>query len=232
MSQPETYFRPAIALFAGVSGLLALWILASQLSVTDVYKLPTTSDTAAVAKLSRRDAALAANLGVIRGDLWAQSAFTYSYLFWANSGVNSPNSSIDDPSSVDEARQRIEKALIYAPHRSDVWLILAAIRSRLNRSNLDPAPALKMSFYTGPSEASLIPMRLLVAARSMALNDADVQQFVRRDIRLILLRMPALKPAIQAAYHDANSGNKRIIESAVNELDPTFAQLLRAVSGL
>jgi hypothetical protein len=232
MYQPEMHFRSAMILFAGVSGLLALWILAAQLSVANVYKLPSAPNTTAAAKHLRRDAALAANLGIIRGDLWAQSAFTYGDLLWDSPGVSSPNSSSDNALSADVASRRIEKALRYAPHRSDVWLLLAALGSRLNWPNVDPASALKMSFYTGPSETSLIPLRLLVAARSTALGDADVQQFVRRDIRLILLRMPALKPAIQSAYHEANPANKRIIENAVNELDPTFAQLLRAVSGL
>jgi hypothetical protein len=230
MYQPETHFRTVMVLFAGVSGLLALWILAAQLSDISVYKLPSTPNAAAVAKIHRRDAALAANLGVIRGDLWAQSAFTYADLFWENSGISSVNSSSDNVAGV--ARPSIEKALSYAPHRSDVWLLLTALSSRLNWPNLDPASALKTAFYTGPSETSLIPLRLLVAARSTALNDPDVQQFVRRDIRLILLRMPALKPAIQVAYHEANSANKRIIESAINELDPAFVQQLRTMSAL
>jgi len=232
MLQPETHFRAALILFAGVSAVLGLWILLTQLSATDVRDLPTTTDAAAIARIHRRDAALAAHLGVIRGDLWAQSAFTYSDLFWGNSSAKSPNNSGDDALSADVARRRMEQALNYAPHRGDVWLILAAISSRLNWQYPDSSSALKMAFYTGPSESSLIPMRLLVAARSSALGDADMQQFVRRDIRMILLRLPTLKPAIQAAYHEANSANKRIIESAVNELDPAFVQLLRAISGL
>jgi hypothetical protein len=71
-------------------------------------------------------------------------------------------------------------------------------------------------------------MRLLVAARSTSLNDSDVQQFVQRDIRLILLRIPELRRAIQIAYRAANSTNKQIIEKAVNEIDPAFIEPLRA----
>jgi hypothetical protein len=219
MSESETGFRMAIVAFAAVAGLLAFWILATQLSIAGVYKLPTTIDTSAAAKIHRRDTALPAALGVVRGDLWAQSAFTYSDLFWANS---------DDALSVGVARRHIEEALTYAPHRSDVWLILAAVGSRLGWRKPDPVSALKMAFYTGPSEISLIPMRLLVAARSTSLNDSDVQQFVQRDIRLILLRIPELRRAIQIAYRAANSTNKQIIEKAVNEIDPAFIEPLRA----
>jgi hypothetical protein len=219
MSQSETRLRMAIVAFAAVSAVLAFWILASQLTVTGVYKLPTTTDTAAAAKLHRRDTAWAAGLGIVRGDLWAQNAFTYSDLFWANA---------EDAQSMDTARHRIERALTYAPHRSDVWLILAALGSRLGWRQPDPVSALKMAFYTGPSEISLIPMRLLVAARSPSLSDGDIQQFVRRDIRLILLHIPELKRAVQIAYRVANSANKQIIEKAVNEVDPAFVESLRA----
>jgi hypothetical protein len=229
LPQSEMYFRMPLLLFSGLSAVLALWILVTQLSLGEAYGLPTSAETAAAARVHRHDAALAASIGIIRGELWARSAFTYADLFWDNP-IKPVNTSVDDAGSANAARRILGKALSYAPHRADVWLAFAAIGSRFNWQNPDPASALKMAFYTGPSETSLIPMRLVVAAQSNALNDTDVQQFVRRDIRLVLLRVPDLKPAIQSAYREATSANRRIIESAVNDLDPTFVELLRANS--
>ena len=219
----EIRFRIALLSFAGIAASLALWILAAQLFRTDVRSLPTDPETAAVAKLRREGAALAASMGVIRGDLWAQSAFTYTDLYWAN--LDAP---LKDTRSADAARRTIEKALDYAPHRTDVWLLLAALSSRFNWLHLDPTSALKMSFYTGPNEISFIPMRLLVATRASLLNDPELQHFVVRDIRLILLRLPKLRPAIQTAYRAANSTSRQIIETAVREVDPSFVDRLRS----
>ena len=80
-----------------------------------------------------------------------------------------------------------------------------------------------MSYYTGPSELPLMPIRSLVAGQLPAL-DAELQQFARRDLR-VLTRQE--KPAVIQAYQSATKAGKQFIEQAVGEIDPTFAKTLR-----
>lgn len=40
-----------------------------------------------------------------------------------------------------------------------------------------------MSYYTAPSDLQLMPVHLLVSARTDARGDVDIQQFVTRDLR-------------------------------------------------
>jgi hypothetical protein len=85
-----------------------------------------------------------------------------------------------------------------------------------------------MSYYTGPNEPHLIPLRLLTATHSNALTDSDLQQLVQRDVRMSLTRWPELRPALAAVYEGAEPDGRRFLEGAVTETDPTFLQTMRA----
>jgi hypothetical protein len=84
-----------------------------------------------------------------------------------------------------------------------------------------------MSYYTGPNELSLLPLRLFIATHSNALADSDMPGLVRRDVRMILTRWPDLRPALAAAYKDAVPDAKRLLDSAVTETDPAFLRAMR-----
>jgi hypothetical protein len=64
--------------------------------------------------------------------------------------------------------------------------------------------ALKMSYFTGPNEIHLIPLRLFTATHSSALTDDDIQRLVQREVRMILTRWPEMKAALPAAYDNAD----------------------------
>jgi hypothetical protein len=85
--------------------------------------------------------------------------------------------------------------------------------------------ALKMSYYTGPSDLRLLPLRLLVATHSQALGDAEVQQLVRRDLRLLLAHGQQL--AIAEAYRGASPVGRRFVEQTLGEIDPAYLGSLR-----
>src|SRR5262249_24565424 len=126
------------------------------------------------------------------------------------------------------ARPIIETALAHAPHNASLWLLAAGLGSRYNWWPTGPAPSINMSYYTGPNEISLAPLRLRVATSSSALAATDVQRFVQRDVRMILTRWHELKPALIATYKDASPDAKRFLESAVADIDPSFLPNMRA----
>src|SRR5258708_4587598 len=100
--------------------------------------------------------------------------------------------------------------------------------SRLDFLNQKVAGPLKMSYYTGPNEIALIPLRILIATRSDAIADPDLQILVGGEIRTIITRKPESKPLILAAYRDALPEGKRFIESTVAALDPALLAAMRA----
>ena len=213
-------FRLATLAFALLLGVQCIWLLLAELSRPNLIRLPTEAQAAAAAVEQRSDAAWAAWIGSIRGDLWAESAFTYADLLWTGPGTDP-----DQTKSLEQARARLDRALDDAPHQAGAWLLLAGLASRYRWPNLNATEALKMSYYTGPSEETLMPLRLSVATCSQAVGDTEVQEFVRRDLRLLLSRQR--KSAVAEAYAGASPAGKRLIEGAVGESDPSSLELLR-----
>jgi hypothetical protein len=213
-------FRVATLVFAMVLGAQSIWLLLAEFSRPGINSMPTDSQSAALAAKQRNDATWAARIGTIRGDLWADSAYTYSDLLWTNSS----NSSENTP-SLALARDRLDRAVHYSPNQPGAWLLLAGLASRYRWSEPDPAEALKMSYYTGPSELQLMPLRLLVTVQQENLNDLQLQQLAQRDIRLLFAHQG--KPVVIQAYQAATPAGKHLIEQAVGEIDPTFVDPLR-----
>jgi hypothetical protein len=222
MNMPsQTTFRLVTLLFAIVLGAQCIWLLLAELSRPGVNRLPTDPQSAALTAKQRSDATWAAWIGAIRGDLWADSAYTYSDLLWASSSNES-----EQTEALDQVQVRLDRALRYAPHQSSTWLLLAGLASRYHWSKSDPTEALKVSYYTGPSELSLMPLRLRVTAQLDQINDSELQLLARRDLRLLIAHDG--KPAIVQAYKSATPAGKSLIEETAKEIDPTFAESFHA----
>jgi hypothetical protein len=210
-------FRIATLVLATVVGLQCIWLLLAELSRPGSHRLATNPAMASNESKGRNDAIWAAWIGAVRGELWAESAFTYADLLWDTTDPQ-------EAEAPERAREQLDKALGYAPHQTDAWLLLAGLESRYRPSKSNPAEALKMSYYTGPSERPLIPLRLLIAARLDALEDIEVQQFIRRDLRYLLaLRQTS---AVAEAYASASPAGKRFLEQAVDDIDPAYRAAL------
>jgi len=218
----QVAFRLMAMLFAALLGVQCVWLLLVEVARPDIDRLPTDTVSAAAAAKQRDAASWAALIGGVRGDLWAQSAFTYADLLWAE---RAPSADADLTKTLARARVSLDHALDDGPHQSSAWLLLAGLALRFPSLGLDPTEPLKMSYYTGPSEQHLVPMRLRIAVHSDRLSDIEMRQFVGRDLRFLLARKQ--KSAIAEAYNAASPAGRSFIEQAVGDVDPSARDSLR-----
>jgi hypothetical protein len=218
---PRIGFRITTLVFAAFLGAQCSWLLVAELLRPGINHLPADATAAADASSHRGAAALAAEIGAIRGDLWAESAFTYADLLWTDADANGAGFA----RAVADARGNLSRALHDAPHESGAWLLLAGLALRYPAPGQNANDELKMSYYTGPSDKLLVPQRLSFAVRFDFVNDFEMRQFVTRDLRLLLARQE--KTAIVAAYNAASPTGKSFIVHAVGEIDPSASELLR-----
>ncbi len=215
----KTWLRVALTLFAVFLSAQAAWILLAERHRLNHIRLPVDGKTATIALAEQDKIKQAASLAVVRGDLWAESAFTYGSQLWLDAG--------DQLNT--EALKTLTRALRYSPHRGDVWLMFAALANKYKWSGYQPSLLLKMSYYTAPNELALLPLRLDVSLHAKGMiDDAELKDMVRRDISVILTRAPALKPALVAAYKSALPQGKAFAERVISEIDPGYLGVVRA----
>lgn len=213
-------FRAVVGALAAMIGILALWILVAELLCPRLTYFPSNSNEARALYAARGSAATAAEVGMIRGDLWTVAAITRaaSLLFGATGSAPEQASQAE----VENMRATAPRAARLSPHDSRIWLVLAGINVRLGGDNPRTAEILKLSYYTGPNEFSLIPLRLLLAVQSSAISDEELQSLVALEIRRIVIQRPDLKPAIALAYKNALPKGREVIEATLEKTDPSF----------
>jgi hypothetical protein len=211
---------PANIIFRFITLLLAMslclqsgWLLIAE-SRPGITELPTDSDSAASVTRRRNSSIWAARIGVFRGELWAESAFTYSDLLW-----DTPKDDATLARELQQAHTNLYRALSQAPETSGAWLLLSGLALRFPNFAQDATTALKMSYYTGPTDVHLMPLRLRIVAQADAFNDIEVRQFVTRDLHIFLAQHQ--EPAIVEAYRASSPSGKHFIEQAVSEIDPS-----------
>ncbi|MGB6538898.1 MAG: hypothetical protein WBF58_23390 [Xanthobacteraceae bacterium] len=216
-------FRRMVLLLAALLGIECAWLLLPELSRPGIGRLPTSPAAAALAGEHRAAAAWAASLAAVRGDLWAESAYTYAILLWADAGARA-----DNKQALVNARARLNNALQRSPQEAGAWLMLAGIDLRYGGPGQKVTDALKMSYYTGPSAPDLLPLRFALVAQSDFNDDVEMRQFVSRDLRLLLARQQ--KQVIVQAYKLASPAGQHFIEQAVGDIDPSALQWLRTAT--
>lgn len=223
--QSPKWFRRAIIAFAAMVGVFATWTVLAELLRRPQATFPATAEAARSLLADRRAATLAAQLAMLRGDLWTECAITYLDLLW---GESPTAIDVDVSAAMALGNAAAERAVIKAPHDARAWLILAGLNTRLGWLNDSATSWLKMSYYTGTNEVALMPLRLLVSVRSNALADEDIRALVRHEIQLIVIRKPDLKSAIIAAHRDALPEGRQFIETTLAEFDPKLLASIRS----
>jgi len=218
-SRAELWLRTAIFTFAIVLGLQAGWILATELSRRATIIDSASVEEGAADSPYQMAASRAARFGLVRGDLWAESALSFVNL--SPTGF-SGRIDLSRSETVEKVRTKAEQALRYSPHDARIWLVLATLDSQFNPRDSRVAALLRMSYYTGANEIELTPLRLLVLARSDALTNDDLKQLVYRDIRNVITRAPQLKYTIITAYREASPVGRELFNQILAELDPTL----------
>ena len=88
--------RVAMLVLTAVVGIYCIWVLSSELIRPGVISLPVDPQSAAIAAQKRARANWAAQVGIIRGDLWAESGYTFANLLWkSSSGEKEPAQSLE-----------------------------------------------------------------------------------------------------------------------------------------
>ena len=223
-SSPPTRLRSGLLVLGVVLGISGIWMLLPDLLSPKATGLPFDRNGAEPAADYRIRAILAAGIGGIRGDLWANAAFTDARFLWINRSTKLDQTSLEQ---VAKAKARAETALALAPINGAAWLFLAKLPATSPDAESRGVTLLEMSYFTAPSAPELAPFRLERVATSSALADKDIQAFVKNDLREIKRRPPEFQQTIIAAYRNALPQNQPIFESLVADVDPTVAQSLR-----
>jgi hypothetical protein len=210
-----------LAIFLAAS---STWLVVSDLLRSGPIGIAVNRTDPAAAK-SYETALLAAQVGSIRGSLWADAAFAdAATLPWPMRSAQTDRALAD---RIDRTRAEMETSLGLAPINAEGWLLLAALPSVPSRNDPRITDLLGMAYFTAPSAAWLAPWRIERAASSAALADPDIQNFVKADMRRILAGPPQQKAAIVTAYRNALPQNQARFEALVADIDPSFAQTLR-----
>jgi hypothetical protein len=225
LSTPTARLRTVLLALGAILGLSGIWMVIPDLLSPKAPDLPFERATAEAAAKHRTGALMAAEIGLVRGDLWAKAAFAGAPFLWTDrSATLDPN----ELKQLERVRNTTETALALAPINGAAWLFLAKLPATSPEAESRVGPLLEMSYFTAPSAPDLALSRIQRAATSTALANKDLQTFVSGDLREGLGRGPQFQQAIIAAYRNALPQNQAVFESLITDADPALAQMLRS----
>lgn len=218
--RPIWKFRLLALVIVVFVGLFSITSLIAELMRPPGLSLPS-RDSEAPSPQTVSVAGLASTIAPFRTDLKAGYAI-------ALAGTALRSGASRSQSTDNEAAQNaVRSALKFGPHDSRMWLVLAQLRAQENLGDPLVTEALKMSYFTGPNRAELIPIRLDLVTASNALSDGDLSELARSDVRAMLTQSSDQRAALIKDYVRASATGKKFLETSVEMLDPAFAASLR-----
>lgn len=218
--RPIWKFRLLALVIVVFVGLFSITSLVAQFMRRPALPLPS-RDSEAPSSQAVSAAGLASSIAPFRTDLKAGHAIAL-----AGKALRS-GASRDQSTDNKAAQDAVQSALKFGPHNSRMWLVLAQLRAQQNLDDPLVTEALKMSYFTGPNRAELIPMRLDLVTVGSALNDTDLSELARSDVRAMLTQSSDQRPALAKDYVRASATGKSFLEDSVRMLDPVFADSLK-----
>lgn len=216
-------FRILLTALALTTGIYAIASAIAEMTALERTAFP--ADAAKIRSPSAGDVpSLLATLSPFRSELESNHA-----LITALQAIESGRQKSATVRSAEhaDALGRVRQTLSISPYNPELWLALALLQAQRDPHDPVVVEALKMTYFTAPNDARLMPVRLDIAGRFDALAIPDVKDLVRNDVQLIMTRRPELKPAIVSAYRRASDLGKTFFQDAVQSIDPTFVPTLR-----
>jgi hypothetical protein len=135
---------------------------------------------------------------------------------------------VGDAKDGTERSEAAERALIRAlqvsPIRPTLWLALGTLRARAGKP---VAPALKMSYLTGPLPTEIALLRIRTATSTSAADDEEIRYLAGSDVRSILADRYRFEGPLTAIYAQSTPAGRSLLLDASQAVDPQFGATLR-----
>jgi len=215
-------FRLLALFIVVVVGLVSVANLVAEISGSALPAFPAIGSKAPLPE-QVSSASLASASAPFRSDLKADYALALmEQVLSSRSAEQSSNESLA------MAEDAIRDALKLGPHDSRLWIGLALVQSRSKPADPILTESFKMSYLTGPNRPEIIPIRLQTVTANNSLNDADLSELARGDVRAMLSQRPEQRLTLVNDYLRASEAGKKFLEESTKAIDPGFFDIMRA----
>jgi hypothetical protein len=205
--------RILLLALALVTSALGLWTMGA-----DVFALPDMSQDK-----SARGAPEATDLDAISRRLWRDALASISPLDVHT--VYSLQPFASDPA---RAEVLVHHWLLSSPTRSDLWILLAALRGQQRTCVKHCADILQMAYLAGTGKKEDWLPRIAVATSDAALDEPTLRTFLKFDLTAGLRNIDGAEERLKRFLDATSDPNRRSLLALLTEVEPDRASRLSA----